>query len=29
MNDYKEALDRIEEAYYNLDNSMSAMKKIQ
>lgn len=27
MNDYKEALDRIEEAYCNLDNSMSAMKR--
>lgn len=27
MNDYKEALDRIEEAYCDLDNSMSAMKK--
>lgn len=27
MNDYKEALERIEEAYCNLDNSMSAMKR--
>lgn len=27
MNKYKEALNRMEESYYNLDNSMSAMKR--
>lgn len=27
MNEYKEALNRMEESYYNLDNSMSAMKR--
>lgn len=27
MNEYKEALNQMEESYYNLDNSMSAMKR--
>ena len=27
MNKYQEALDRIEETYYNLDNCLSAMKR--
>lgn len=27
MNEYKEALNRMEESYYDLDNSMSAIKR--
>lgn len=27
MNKYQEALDRVEETYYNLDNCLSAMKR--
>lgn len=29
MNKYLEALDRIEETYYNLDNCLSAMKRFR